>query len=135
MFLVLYVDDILLIGNDVGVMSLVNVWLSSQFDMKDLGEANFILGIKLWRDCKNKMLSLSQAGYIDKVLERFNMQNSKKGLLPFKHEVPLFNDQRPKTQEEVDMIRQVPYASTVGSLMYAMLYTRLDICYSVDMVS
>ena len=47
MFIVLYVDDILLIGNDVGVMSSVNVWLSSQFDMKDLGEGNFILGIKL----------------------------------------------------------------------------------------
>ena len=48
MFLVPYVDDILLIENDVGVMSSVKVWLSSQFDMKDLGEANFILGIKLW---------------------------------------------------------------------------------------
>ena len=47
LFLVLYVDDILLIGNDVWVMSSVKVWLSSQFDMKDLGEANFILGIKL----------------------------------------------------------------------------------------
>ena len=43
MFLVIYVDDILLIGNDVEVMSSVNVWLSSQFDMKDLGMANFIL--------------------------------------------------------------------------------------------
>ena len=78
MFLVLYVDDILLIGNDVGVMSSVKVWLSSQFDIKDLGEANFILGIKLWRDHKNKMLGLSQAEYTDKVLEWFSMQNSKK---------------------------------------------------------
>ena len=50
MFLVLYVDDILLIGNDVEVMPSIKVWLSCQFDMKDLGEANFILGIKLWRD-------------------------------------------------------------------------------------
>ena len=49
------------------------------------------------------------------------MQNSKKGLLPFRHGVPLSDDQRPKTQEEVDMMRQVPYASAVGSLMYAML--------------
>ena len=97
MFLVLYVDDILLIGNDGGVMSSVKVWLSSQFDMKDLGEANFILGIKLCRDHNNKMLGLSQAGYINKVLERFSMQNSKKGLLPFRHGVPLFDDQRPKT--------------------------------------
>ena len=58
-FLVLYVDDILLIGNDVGVMSSIKVWLSSQLDMKDLGEVNFILGIKLCRDHKNKMLGLS----------------------------------------------------------------------------
>ena len=92
MFLVLYVDDILLIGNDVGVMSSAKVWLSSQFDMKDLDETNFILGIKLWQDCKNKMLGLSQARYIDKVLEQFSMQNSKKRLLPFRHGVPLFDD-------------------------------------------
>ena len=131
----LYVDDILLIGNEVGVMSSIKVWLSSQFDMKDLGKANFILGIKLWRDRKNKMLSLSQAGYINKVLERFNMQNSKKWLLPFRHGVPLFDEQRPKTQEEENMIRQISYASLVGSLMYAMFYTRPDIYYSVGMVN
>ena len=92
--------------------------------MKDLGEANFILGIKLWRDRKNKMLGLSQTGYIDKVLERFSMQNSKKGLLPFRYGVPLSNDQRPKTLEEENIMRQVPYASTVGSLMYVMLCAR-----------
>ena len=135
MFLMLYVDDILLIGNDVGVMSLVKVWLLSQFDMKDLGETNFILGIKLWRDRKNRMLGLLQAGYIDKVLKRFSMQNSKKWLLPFRHRVPLSNDQRPKTLKEENMMRQVPYASAMGSLMYAMLCTRPDICYLVDMVS
>ena len=103
--------------------------------IKDLGEANFILGIKFWRNRKNKMLGLSQAGYIDKVLERFSIQNSKKGLLPFRHGVPLSDDQRPKTQEEENMMRQVSYASAVGSLIYAMLYTRPDICYSVGMVS
>lgn len=53
MFLVLYVDDILLIGNDLGVMSSVKIWLSSQFDMKNLGEADYILGINHWRDHKN----------------------------------------------------------------------------------
>ena len=49
-FLILYIDDILLIGNDVAVLSIVNVWLASTFDMKDLGEAIYILGIKLFRD-------------------------------------------------------------------------------------
>ena len=103
--------------------------------MKDLGEANFILGIKLWQDRKNEVLGLSQAGYIDKVLERFSMQNSKKGLLPFRHGIPLSDDQRPKTLKEENMMRQVPYASVVASLMYAMLCTRPDICYSINMVN
>ena len=103
--------------------------------MKDLGETNFILGIKLWRDRKNKMLGFSQTRYIDKVLERFSMQNSKKGLLPFRHGAPLSDDQRPKTLDEENMMRQVPYASTIGSLMYAMLCTGPDIYYSVGMVS
>ena len=49
-FLILYVDDILLIGNDVEILSSVKVWLSGQFDMKDLEEANHILGIMLLRD-------------------------------------------------------------------------------------
>ena len=51
------------------------------------------------------MLGLSQAGYINKVLERFSMQNSKKGLLPFRHGIPLSDVQRPKTQEEENMMR------------------------------
>ena len=113
MFLVLYVDDILLIGNDVGVMLSVKIWLSSQFDVKDLGKANHILGIKLGRNRKNRMLGLSQAGYIDKILARFSMQNSKKGLLPFRHGVPLFDDQRLKTLEDERTMRQVSYASQV----------------------
>ena len=81
------------------------------------------------------MLDLSQTGYIDKILVRFSMQNFKKGLLPFRHGVPLSDDQRPKTSKEEKMMRQIPYALAVGSLTYAMLCTRLDICYLVGMVS
>ena len=58
-FLVLYVDDILLIKNDVRILSSIKVWLSVQFDMKDLGEATHILGIKLLRDRQKKMLGLT----------------------------------------------------------------------------
>jgi hypothetical protein len=57
--------------------------------MKDLGEACYILGIKLLRDRRNRMISLSQAAYIDKVLAKFSMLDSKKWLLPFRHGVPL----------------------------------------------
>ena len=63
------------------------------------------------------------------------MQNSKKCLLPFRHGVPLFDDQRPKNPEEENIMRQVLYASVVGSLMYAMLCTRPNIYYLVRIVS
>ena len=89
----------------------------------------------LWRDQKNRMLGLSQTGYIDKILARFSMQNSKKGLLPFGHGVPLSDDQRPKTLEEEKTMRQVPYASAMGILIYAMPCTRPNIYYSVGIVS
>ena len=55
--LVLYVDDILLIGNDVEMLSLVNIWLSTQFQMKDLGEAHYVLEIKLFHGRKNKNIA------------------------------------------------------------------------------
>ena len=63
--LVLYVDDILLIRNDTGVLTSVKVWLAKQFHMKDLGEANFVLGIQLFGDWKKKMIALSQSSYIN----------------------------------------------------------------------
>ena len=63
------------------------------------------------------------------------MQDSKKGMLPFIHGVHLSKEQSPKTPQEVEDMRRYPYASAVGSLMYAMLCTRPDICYAVGMVS
>ena len=57
--LVLYVDDILLIGNDIPILTSVKVWLSKEFSMKDLEGASFILGIKVYRDRPNRMLGLS----------------------------------------------------------------------------
>ncbi|TYK29165.1 gag/pol protein [Cucumis melo var. makuwa] len=130
-FLVLYVDDILLIGNDVGYLTNVKAWLAAQFQMKDLGEAQYVLGIQIIRDRKNKMLALSQATYIDKILVRYSMQNSKKGLLPFRHGVHLSKKQCPKKPQEIEDMRRIPYTSAVGSLIYATLYNRPNICYTV----
>ena len=133
--MILYVDDILLIGNDVRLLSLVKIQLSTQFQMKDLGEAQYILGIKVLRDHKNRKLVLSQATYIDKLLVKHVMQDSKKGLLPFRHGIPLSQDQCPKTLEEKEHMQSVPYAVVVGSLTYVMLCTRSNIFLAVGMVS
>ena len=75
MFLVLYIDDILIIGNDIPMMQATKQWLSQNFSMKDLGEVAYILGIKIYRDRSTRLLGLSQSMYIDKVLKRFKMED------------------------------------------------------------
>jgi len=88
-FLILYVDDILLIGNDIPLMEDVKASLRKSFSMKDLGEAAYILGIKIYRDRSKRLIGLSQSMYLDKVLNRFNMNDSKKGFIPMSHGVTL----------------------------------------------
>ena len=75
--MILCVNDILLIGNDGQLLSLVKIQLSTQFKMKDLRETQYILGVKVLRDHKNRKLALSQATYIDKLLVKYMIQNSK----------------------------------------------------------
>ena len=81
------------------------------------------------------MLGLYYTAYIDKIIVKFAMQNSTKGLLPFIHGVPMSKKQCPKPFEEERGMKVVLYSSTVGSLMYAMLCTRLDIYYAIGIVS
>ena len=81
-FLVLYVDDILIIGNNIPTLPSINTWLGKCFVMKELGEASCILGIQIYQDRSKRLIGLSQSVYIDKVLKRFSMSNSKKGMVP-----------------------------------------------------
>ena len=106
-FLVLYVDDILLMGNDIPLLESVKHWLQSCFSMKDLGEAEYILGIKIHRDRSRRMIGLSQETYIDKVLDRFKMANSKRGLIPMSHGITLSKTQCPSGPDEQE--RMVEY--------------------------
>ena len=103
--------------------------------MKDLGEATYILGINIYRDKSQWLLSLSQNGYIDKVIKRFSMQDSKRGFLPMSHGIKLSKSQCPTTKDERERIDKIPYASTIGSIMYAMLCTRPDVSYALSMTS
>ncbi len=134
-FLVLYVDDILLMGNDIPMLNSVKQWLESCFSMKDLGEAAYILGIKIHRDRSKRLIGLSQSTYLDKVLQRFSMEESKKGSLPLTSGTTLSRSQCPSTLEEQEKMQKVPYASAIGSIMYAMLCTRPDVAYGLSLTS
>ncbi|GKB57812.1 putative RNA-directed DNA polymerase [Tanacetum coccineum] len=134
-FLILYVDDILLIGNNIPMLQDVKSWLGKCFAMKDLGEAAYILGIKIYRDRSKRLIGLSQNTYIDKILKRFKMDTSKRGTIPMQPNVDLRKSQGPSTPAEVKRMKEVPYASMVGSIMYAVRCTRPDIAFSQNLTS
>ncbi|KAG8489499.1 hypothetical protein CXB51_017516 [Gossypium anomalum] len=76
-YLLLYVDDMLIAAKDKGEIRKVKAQLSKESEMKDLGPAKKILGMEILRDRKTSKLHLSQKGYIEKVLCKFNMQSAK----------------------------------------------------------
>ena len=133
-FLILYVDDILLMGNNIEMLESIKAYLNKSFSMKDLGEAAYILGIKIYRDRSRRLIGLSQSTYLDKILKKFNMENSKKGFLPVLQGMRLSKTQSPTTTADREKMSIVPYASAVGSLMYAMLCTRPDINLAISLV-
>ena len=134
-FLVLYVDDILLFGNSIPEMRNVKSSLESVFSMKDLGEASYILGIKIYRDRSKRLIGLSQDTYLDKILKRFGMADSKKGAIPMVTGTRLSKTQCPIGADELKKMSEVPYASAIGSIMYAMICTRPDISYALSATS
>ena len=133
--LLLYVDDMLIVGRDTKKISSLKMALSKSFAMKDLGPAKKMLGINIYRDRKNKQLWLSQERYIEKLLERFNMKNAKPVNSPLAGHFKLSSQQCPTSKEDQAEMSKIPYASAVGSLMYAMVCTRPDIAYAVGVVS
>lgn len=133
-FLILYVDDILLATNDLGLLHEVKQFLSRHFDMKDMGDASYVIGIKIHRDKHKGILGLSQEAYINKVLERFKMQNCSPSVAPIVKGDKFCLDQCPKNELEKKQMQNIPYASAVGSLMYAQVCTRPDIAFAVSML-
>jgi len=71
--------------------------LCKQFSMKDMRETTYILGIKIYQDKSKRLLGLSQSMYIDTILKRYNMDNSKRGYLPIGNGVTLSRKDCPKT--------------------------------------
>jgi len=68
----LYVDDILIAGNSKEMINTTKMWLSSNFEMKDIGEASYVLGVKIIRDRAKRLLGLTQETYIKKMIERYH---------------------------------------------------------------
>ena len=133
--LLLYVDDMLIAGNDSKLIGKLKERFFKSFDMKDLGPAKQMLGMRITRDRKAKKLWLSQEKYVERVLERFNMKYAKSVSTPLANHFKLRRSLCPTTTDEKEKMASIPYSSAVGSLMYCMVCTRPDIAHAVSTVS
>nr|GEU39227.1 putative polyprotein [Tanacetum cinerariifolium] len=103
-YLLLYVDDMLVAAKGMEEVNKLKILLNTEFDMKDLGAARKILGMEIIQDRKHANFRLSTTC-------------------------------APQTEAKIEYMSRIPYASTVGSLMYAMVYTRPDIAHAMSVVS
>ena len=122
----LYVDDLLIFGTNMHGVNDTKKYLTSQFKMKDLGEVDTILGIKVKKNSGG--YSLCQSHYIEKVLLKFKHLKFKEANTPFDSSIKLL-------ENSGRAVAQLEYASAIGSLMYAMHCTRADIAFVVCKMS
>ena len=132
--LVLYVDNIMLASSDIGLLHETKRFFSNNFEVKDLGNASFVLGIHIYQYRSHGIFGLSQKTYIDKVLSRFGMKDCALGdtLIDKGDKFSLL--QCPKNEIENKEMKNIIYASIVGSLMFAQVCTCLNIAYVVGML-
>ncbi|GJZ81044.1 retrotransposon protein, putative, ty1-copia subclass [Tanacetum coccineum] len=128
-FLILYVDDILIMGNNIPMLQDVKSYLRRCFAMKDLGEALYILGIKIYKDRSRWLIGLCQSAYIEKILKRYHMENSKCGSILMQEKLRLSKSQGASTPAELKRMQNVAYASAMG---YIMLSCYTDSGYLTD---
>jgi hypothetical protein len=125
----MWVDDLIIFGQDSVGVDLLKLQLRKEFEMKDLGELQYFLGMQVHRDRTNRQLRIHQRGYINTILQRFGMQESSPVSTPLATGTKLV-----KFTEE-STVDQKLYQSNVGSQMYAMLCTRPDLAYSISQIS
>lgn len=133
-YFLLYVDDILQASKSKVQVTELKKILSSEFEMKDLGDAKKILGMEISRDRERGILTVSQEDYAWKVLGNYNMEKSKSVSTPLGAHFRLSSATEKELKEHEVYMKDVPYQSAVGSLMYAMVGTRPDLAYAIGMV-
>nr|GEX37500.1 retrotransposon protein, putative, Ty1-copia subclass [Tanacetum cinerariifolium] len=134
-YLLLYVDDMLIACKSKAEIGSTNYLLKKKFDMKELEEAKQILGIEIIRDQNRKILRVSQSGYVYNIFNNFRIDNGKSVKMPLGGHFNLSLKDCPVKDCDVERMSKVPYANTVGSLRYLMVCTRPDIAYAVSVVS
>lgn len=126
-YLILFVDDLLICGKNEHEISKIKGKLSEKFAMKDLGEVKTYLGINVEYDCKKGEMSLDQTNYIESLAEKYEIRNAKLYYTPMEQSLSL----EPAQSASNDL----KYRNLIGALLYVSTGTRLDVAYSVNYLS
>lgn len=130
-----FVDDITLASSSKDALDKFVVEISKHFKLRDLGETNLLLGIEVTRDRKNCKLYLSQTQYIVNKLQEYGFADCKPVGTPMLSGSKLSSEQSSKSNEEILEMQNIPYISTIGSLMYLAIMTHPNIAYSVCLLA
>ena len=128
-------DNLLMISNHLKKIEVVKRGLEKHFEMTDLGEAHWLLGVEIRQDCMKRTLSLSQGVYVQTLLSRFSLEKANTVTSPMDPGVHLSKSQSPTVEEDKDDMVNVPYRELIGSLMYAAVATRPDIAHAITALS
>ena len=130
----LYVDDILIAGTDLQEVKRIKQQFTDHFEMKDMGELNYYLGMKITRT--DDFIKLDQAGYVREILEKY--KHLLRGLETKTVNTPMERELKLRKSESTSMtpgqqayVSKFPYQNLVGALLYLAINTRPDIAYSV----
>jgi hypothetical protein len=127
----LYVDDLLLLSDDLSALSQVKEGLTKQFDMKDLGVASYILGIRITQDTSSGSISICQDEYVKQIVKRFGLSDAKHTtFIPMNPGLKLCKSGL-IDEPESPKVDIKEYQQVIGSLLYAALGTRPDISFAV----
>jgi hypothetical protein len=127
--MVVYVDNCSIVATTIQLVEELKAGLCEHFEVTDLGELHWMLGIKVKHDCPGQVVHLSQHAYIDIILHRYNLDNFKSLSTPIDHQVQLSLEQVPASTAECAMICNVSYCKAVGALNWAALAMHPDIAF------
>lgn len=132
-YLLLYVDDLIVLCNSESQYRSIIGELSSSFKLKDLGKLSYCLGIQFSQN--NDSISMCQTKYINDLLIKFNMLDCKSVVSPLDPNLKLSKEMSPQCEEEIAEMKDIPYRQLIGSLMYLSVATRPDITHAVNFLS
>jgi len=134
-YLLLYFDDKLIVSKSIYEINKLKTLINNEFEMKNLRATKKILGIEIHGIRMLENYTYHRKKYIEKVLQRFGMQNAKPMSTPLATRFKLSAALSSQPTKEEEQMSHVPYASVVGSIMYVMVCTRPDISQAVSIVN